>query len=415
MFTVVGIFSRLLYNEITSDLGAYDSTVMEEILKEPEIIVSQAHSSSLVCKKDQAALSIRIYAAKFGLGDPDIVSEDSPKLVLNFLNDYAGLSEDDPEKIKSLSAVNGMIAALRWVYKEKGHTSNWSVAVESDGSRSFRGNPMEGHAFIKQFRRMFERKLATMGKVAITASPIQIEHVVEHAKKFLLCDSSDLRDELLHALLLTGMNCGMRLDELTKIRMECFKCTKYGIQFSILEGVKNDSKTRHYAIRNWPGKKLSECAIMDANLALAAWVLRRGDAPGYLFCSVSNLSQLRIDHEVALPRNQFIRFLHSRLESIGVPPAHIQSYTGHSIKRGGVQLLRALGVTDATIMKWFGMSGEGSYIRYTEICNQSNFKEVPGFSSSDGMVNHVEALLNRQKAEEYISNEEVANWLHSML
>ena len=81
---------------------------------------------------------------------------------------------------------------------------------------------------------MFVRKLSALGRVSNTAAPIRVKHVLEHEKKFLLERNVDFRDLLLHAIPLVGMNCGMRFDEVTKVRMDSVKCTKYGFSFSIL-------------------------------------------------------------------------------------------------------------------------------------------------------------------------------------
>ena len=44
-------------------------------------------------------------------------------------------------------------------------------------------------------------------------------------------------------------------------------------------------------------------------------------------------------------------FLHLRLHNIGIGKREFKSHSGHSIKRGSVQLYQALGVKDVQIIK----------------------------------------------------------------
>ena len=76
-----------------------------------------------------------------------------------------------------------------------------------------------------------------------------------------------------------------------------------------------------------------------------------------------------------------------------------------------MQLLRFLGVADASIMKWFGMTGEGAYLRYTELCNKMETLDVPGFASFDALLSHADArrTLDDFLDEEYLTD--VAEWL----
>ncbi len=94
---------------------------MSSELLDARTILAQSHSDSLNRKKRQAADLLAKYAKRFGFGNPETVSQDSSKLMLNVLNDYAGLNQDDPDKVNSLSAVNGIILGLRWTYYEHGH------------------------------------------------------------------------------------------------------------------------------------------------------------------------------------------------------------------------------------------------------------------------------------------------------
>ncbi len=68
---------------------------------------------------------------------------------------------------------------------------------------------------------------------------------------------------------------------------------------------------------------------------------------------------LQLEHKKPWERRYFTDFLHNRLLSIGIPPSDVKCITSHSLKRGGVQLLRFLGVKDQSIMTRFNMTGEG--------------------------------------------------------
>ncbi len=84
-----------------------------------------------------------------------------------------------------------------------------------------------------------------------------------------------------------------------------------------------------------------------------------------------------------------------RLESIGIPAARIKKITGLSARRGGIQILRYLGVTDSCITGWFGIKGEQAYLRYTELCSKGKELSVPDFPSSDAILTHAHASSKR--------------------
>jgi len=74
-------------------------------------------------------------------------------------------------------------------------------------------------------------------------------------------------------------------------------------------------------------------------------------------------------------------------------------------------LLRFLGIKDSYIMKWFGMTGEGAYLRYTEGCNDLEGNTVPDFNSIEALQAHAEA---HSRLDEILNSEEeneAANWL----
>ncbi len=126
--------------------------------------------------------------------------------------------------------------------------------------------------YISNFHKMYVRKLSSLRRIPKSADPVTTEHVIEHGRRFILTPSVDPRDLLLHAFLLTVMNCGMRFDKSSKVRLDSFKCTKYGMSFSVEERTKNDCRKRDYKIRRWPVSKLLGAMLMDPHLALALWL-----------------------------------------------------------------------------------------------------------------------------------------------
>ncbi len=139
--------------------------------------------------------------------------------------------------------------------------------------------------------------------------------------------------------------------------------------------------------------------------------LTRGDSEGYLFCNIAGRSQLRFEHHVPWNRKRFLEFLHNSLHQIEIPPSETKLITGHSLKLRGVQFLRALVVQEQSIMAWFGMTGEGSYIRYTEICNRKTFNQSPAFSSLKASSDHYSAAQTLDERLQDEHHRDVMDWI----
>lgn len=259
-----------------------DSNRVEEIpvpsLLPVSQIVSSALSNSSLKKKQQAEKLLLAEARLHNLLDPIEVSEKSPQLVLNVLHKYSGLRRlelgvEEDYRINGRDAVNGVISGLRLVYRDAGHVDNWQARIVKGEGATAHGNPLEGNNAIKEFRKMHSKKLAELGNVVRTAPPLSAEHVIEHGRKFMLTKCAiDKRDIMLHAFFLTAMNCGMRYDELSKVRMENVTTTKYGIEFSIVERCKNSNSHRSYSLRRWPGNHFSKSLLMDPLFAFSSWI-----------------------------------------------------------------------------------------------------------------------------------------------
>lgn len=198
----------------------------------------------------------------------------------------------------------------------------------------------------------------------------------------------DKRDIALHAYLLTAMNCGMRYDELAKVKTENFTATKYGVEFGIAEKCKNSTSYRSYVLRSWPGDHFSKSILMDPLFAFGAWLLVRGNFDGYLFCNIAGKQAPRLILHEPWSRKSFVDFMQTRFSEIGIGSGIVRAHTGHSPKRGGIQLLRALGCKDLFITNWFGMTGQDAYVRYTEGFNDASGMPVPDFASTAAMLAH---------------------------
>lgn len=122
-----------------------------------------------------------------------------------------------------------------------------------------------------------------------------------------------------------------------------------------------------------------------------------------------------MNYNEAWRNKKFVDFLRLRLGDVGVPASETGLYTGHSLKRGGVQVMRSLGVKDLSIMKWFGMTGQSSYLRYTELCNAMAIEGVPDFCSSSYQPSHVRARADREQPFYDDPFESVVEWIRNGL
>lgn len=393
-------------------------TPASEMLQE-SLIVSASLSESSLKKKLQAKQLLENEAATYRQRDPNIVSKESSRLVLNILFKYSGLAEYEKSGkasvLKGRDAVNGIVSGLRWLYRDAGHTDNWQVVIGNDGSVIAHGNPLEGNLKIREFRNMHAKKLSEVGRVVRTAPPLAPEHIIEHGKRFLVHYSGDVVDKKdieLHAFLLTAMNCGMRYDELSKVRIENVTSTKYGIEFGIGERCKNSTGYRAYVLRRWPGDAFSKCILMDPLFAFTSWLLVRGNLDGYLFCDIlGNVSAQRLILHEPWSRKSFVACMQGRFAEIGIGSGIARSHTGHSPKRGGVQILRFLGCKDLFIMNWFGMTGQTAYLRYTEGFNDAAGVPVPDFASSEAMLAHARARTSLEDSLQANEESQVRDWL----
>ena len=69
---------------------------------------------------------------------------------------------------------------LRFIYDEAGHRGNWSADISSVSAQ---GKPLTNNPDIAQLRSAHRVKLARIGRAKTRPRPLQVGHIVEHAKQ----------------------------------------------------------------------------------------------------------------------------------------------------------------------------------------------------------------------------------------
>ena len=103
----------------------------------------------------------------------------------------------------------------------------------------------------------------------------------------------------------------------------------------------------------------------------------------------------------AWTNGEFVRFLRERLRSCGVGASDVVLYSGHSLKRGCVQLYRSLGIRDEQVMEIIQMNGFNAYSNYCAAYNDCAANSLPRFTSLDDFIAHAEtAAEEAQRSQE---------------
>ncbi len=105
----------------------------------------------------------------------------------------------------------------------------------------------------------------------------------------------------------------------------------------------------------------------------------RGNREGFLFCDVSEKNMIVTGKPWSV--HDFTEFMRKRLRMCGVGPGSVTLYSGHSLKRGSVQLYRSLGIRDEQIMEINQMIGTNSYANYCAAYNDCAPTDLPRFSN----------------------------------
>lgn len=138
--------------------------------------------------------------------------------------------------------------------------------------------------------------------------------------------------------------------------------------------------------------------LTDPFVSMSARLEVRGDTPGFLFCNIVGDGEMqRICHHQPWQNRKFVEFMRSRFISLGMAPGEAKLFTGYSLKRGCVQLLRNLGVQDEEVMRWIKMDGVKAYLDHTEAFDNSAPPSIPAFSNLEAMESHMRAC-NRLKS-----------------
>lgn len=353
-------------------------------------LLNSAYNESTKRNIGLARKLISSYTTETNQPDPNSVTINSSIFVLNLIAKHCKFGTAES---LARNTMDGIVQGLRFVYDEFGHTSNWTVLPTGIAN----GNPLKNNPDLDALRRAHRVHLARFGAVTLRAQPITPGIIVDHAEKywFALDRVPDVCDVQLHAIMVVGLNLGMQFDEVRKINMENISVTSDGILITIYEIIKNETHGRIYNVREWDGNSsLRNSLLMDPNVALLSWMRMRGGTTGPLFCDYRRVNAgILFNHEVPLPAAKFKDFLRARLLSIGIGEANTKLYTGHSLKRGSVQLYRSLGLLDEYIMQLIGMTGPNAYANYCAAYNDCAPVELPRFSSVEEYIKHAKKIV----------------------
>lgn len=382
--------------------GAKGSVFKSTTLKPVHEIVNVSMSSSTLSNINRCRKLLKEYADKHSVKDPIIVSKKSSDLLVNLLSEYCKHETDQP---MSRSTMDSTIQGLRHVYTEAGHEGNW--LIDSEGRAC--GNPLNENKSIKNLCISHRVRIAQLGNAPMKARPLTASIVCSLAEyywflgKYVNSNQPDPRDIMLHAILVTGLNIGLRFDETQKLNIENVSVDGGAIQLCILCTIKNSTIPRNYTLREWPGNSaLRNSIYMDPHTALLSWMIERGDKPGPIFCDIQVKENMYIkNQQKAWTSDSFRTFLQDRLKSIGIGDSDCTWYTGHSMKRGSVQLYRSLNVRDDYISKEIiQMKGWNAYANYCSAYNDCAPSSLPQFSSRSDMIKHATQIGNEPSSEQ---------------
>lgn len=325
-----------------------DSVGRKELLDVSKIFFI-ASSGSTKSNVRMASSLLSAYTKLHNAPDPEKVTEKSSKLIVNLLSEYCRVDSEDPLSISSMRAI---CQGLCHVYRNAGHETAWSVDAKGLAS----GNPLIGNSHIEQLHKTLRIRLAQVGSTPKKARPLTASQICHHAEKYWygnrISNLIDARDILLHAILVLSINMGVRFDEIVKMNVTQVSVDCGDITLNITESIKNSTVQRTYKVRDWPrNTALYHSVYMDPKLALLTWMTTRRSKPGPLFCDAKiTRAGVVLDPTRAWQVSSFTNFFRSRLQSLGVGQDDTGMYTGHSLKRGSVQLYRSLGYEDEYIM-----------------------------------------------------------------
>ena len=159
-------------------------------------------------------------------------------------------------------------------------------------------------------------------------------------------------------------------------------------RINILEGTKTSTSGRRYYLEDGPGCMGNP--RVDPVLALAIYLMVRGDADSFLFCPFNALPSVGWEMSVHIEAKDNF-FVESLRHSFDETVVGSQKFLGtHSCKRGGVQLYRLLGVADAEIKErggWHTMPAFWSYVQESNLLEKRFPYTSPAAALADVIVN----------------------------
>lgn len=183
-------------------------TTFTGALKGRHELLASASSASTASNVKRARKLLTSYANLHGALEPVHVTKDSSILILNLLAEYCKFGTEQSLRNDAMGA---LIQRLRILYHENGHYQSWSV---DDNTSQAKGNPLVSNPDVSSLRRAHRVHLSRYGTISLKARPVTATQICEHAEKFWFgCGSNvDARDIQLHAILVLGLNLGLRFD-----------------------------------------------------------------------------------------------------------------------------------------------------------------------------------------------------------
>ena len=143
---------------------------------------------------------------------------------------------------------------------------------------------------------------------------------------------------------------------------------RMAFELDIMERVKSSTSGRQYFLESPPG--IGGDPRLDPVLALAVYLLVRGETDGPLFVHFEEMSKGRHQRNVTKPLTDSV-FLSGLREALDEAGEDAYKFIGtHSFKRGGVQLYKQLGVPDAEIKTRGFWRTDSAYYSYLQAHNR---------------------------------------------
>jgi len=159
-------------------------------------------------------------------------------------------------------------------------------------------------------------------------------------------------------------------------------------RINLLDSTKTSTSGRQYHLEGAPG--LAGDPRVDPVLAMAMYLMLRGDAKGFLFCPFKMLpcGAWEMSAHTRLKDSAFLESMRRALDEAGVDSYRFLGT--HSCKRGGAQLYRLLGVADAEIKArggWHTMSAYWAYVQASNRLERRFTDTSPAAALADVIIN----------------------------